>query len=245
MRALLLPMFCLVSAVAMAVPKTIASGSLKHNGMTYPYAIITFDSDMDATGTGNNPGLEVWSDKSMTLRLLSSRDNNAAWDYNPVAAFFENGQAVVIGIKDATDFSRSVGRVWRSTTTSILEQSAAQFDYINEAQETDVFQAGSFYATKRDRRVPVYVEHNRVKDYSQSGSYPSLTIRHQNTGAILWEARDSNVSWDYSMFVAFAFEGKIYITGARRDNTTGQFFPRIWTTDGTINAKLRQRKNGI
>lgn len=245
MRPLLSLLFCLVSSAALAVPKVLATGPLSHGGTTYPYAVITYDSAIDESGSGNNPGLQVWSDKTQTTLLMVSRDNNAFWDYNPVAAWFEKGQAIVLGIKDATDYSRSVGRAWRSNGTTVLEQTAAQFDYINDQQDPGTFEAGPFTVTRRDRNLRVYVQHNRSNDYSQTGNFPSLTVRNQATGGILWEARDSNVTWDYSMFVAFAFEGKLYITGARRDNATGQFFPRIWTTDGTTNAKLKQRKNGI
>jgi hypothetical protein len=243
MRPLLLLLFCLVSSVAFAIPKTLASGPLLHNGTTYQNAVITYDSEIDESGTGNNPGLKIWSNSTRSTLLIVSVDSNASWDYNPAGAFFENGQAVVIGLKEATDFSRSLGRVWRSDGTTVLEQTEAQFGYINEVQNSDVFRASPFSVIVDDKSVQVYVQHNRAADYSQSGNFPSLTVRSQTTGAVLWESRDANVVWDYSMYIAFAFEGKLYITGARRDNASGQFFPRIWTTDGTGNAELRQINN--
>ena len=233
-----------VSSAAMAAPEIIAKGELEFGGKTYERAVITYDFELDDSAVGTNPGIEVWADKSLKKRLMSSKDDNAQWNYFPEAAFFEDGQAVVLGFRDAADGSVSAGRVWRSSRGSILKQSPAHYGFLNDSQTPGVFQAGLFPVDKRCDRFSAYVEHNRNDDYAQVGPFPGLTVREEVTGAILFEARDDNATWDYSAFVAFAFEGKLYITGARRDNATGQFFPRIWTTEGAVGSRLRQRKNG-
>jgi hypothetical protein len=234
-----------VSSAAMAAPEIIAKGELKFGGKKYERAVATYDFELDDSGVGTNPGLEVWADKTLTKRLISSKDDNALWNYSPEAAFFEDGELVVLGLRDSIDGFVSEGRVWRSNRGAFLKQTPAQFGYLNDTTTPGIFQAGLFNVEKRCKRYSAYVEHNQNDDYAQTGAYPSLTVREEVTGAVLFEARDDNATWDYSVFIAFAFEGKLYMTGARRDNATGQFFPRIWTTEGAVGSRLRQRKNGL
>ncbi len=243
-RPVLLMLLSVVSSAAMAAPEIIAKGELEFRGKTFERAVVTYDYELDESGVGTNPGIEVWADKSLTKRLISSNDDNSQWNYFPEAAFIEDGQVVVLGFRDSADGSVSEGRVWRSNRGAFLKQTPAQYSYLNESQTPGVLQAGLFRVEKRGKRFSAYVEHNVNDDYAQMGQYPSLTVREEVTGAVLFEARDDNATWDYSVLVAFAFEGKLYMTGARRDNATGQFFPRIWTTEGANGSRLRQRRTG-
>jgi len=229
----------LLAGTAVAAGKTIiATGELVKGTTTYPAAVLTYDQAMDDSDTGSNPGIELWSDGTLTKRLMRSNDNNGQWDYDIAGAYFANGEAVVYGTRTGSHGPQ--GRVWKSGSGSFLLQSSAVVYCTPMEDPTGVFEYGPFTIVKGTTTYTgAYVQYDKNVDDSGTGSCPGLRV-FSAADQSLWRANDNNGQWKYRVDCVYAFDGVISIVGARSANGGQTWSPRIWRTLPNGNSFLTQ-----
>lgn len=227
------------SALATGDRIVLASGSLVRGNNVFPNAVVTYNPVMDASDTGSNPGIELWSspeaEAAGTGRLSRSNDNNGQWDYAPTGAFFSGGQVYVYGTKTGSHGPR--GNVWSGGQSSFLVQTRASYSDSPTILEDGRSLFGPFTLQRGNTLyTEAYVTYDPVLDLSGTGSnpginvYPSLAAAEARTNSLA-RSNDNNGQWNYRVDSVFNFGDQLYIIGGRGAGS-GVKAPRVWTTFG-------------
>jgi hypothetical protein len=228
----ILAMLLLLTSTVLAAPAIIATGQLLRDGITYPAAVITYDQVMDDSDTGSNPGIQVWSNSTLSKYLQRSNDNNGQWDYQIAGAYFANNQGVVFGTRTGSHGPQ--GRVWKTQDGMFLAQFPATVvcDPVILPDTRELY--GPFAVMKGTTLYPAaYVTYDPVLDASGVGSNPginvwsSLASAQSKTGS-LWRSNDNNGQWNYRVDCVYGFDNAVQIIGARSGNGGATWPPYRW-----------------